>query len=70
VPSLALKEHPLRPKLKIRTEADYLQAHMTIIEGQSRTNHTTLHKFRQRIRAMLEKWTMSASANPPASKTF
>src|SRR3974390_2973920 len=36
-------EQPLRTRMKICTEADYLRAHLTVIEGESRGRNPTLY---------------------------
>ena len=42
--------------MKICTEADYFQAHLTVIEGKSRGTNPTLHTVKQRVISLLEKW--------------
>jgi hypothetical protein len=49
--------------LKICTEADYLQAHLTLIEGVSRGRYPTLQKAHQRVTSVLKKWISAANAN-------
>jgi hypothetical protein len=50
-----LQERPLRTKLKICTEQDYLQAHLTAIARESRgRNPTTLRNAKQRIASVLK----------------
>jgi hypothetical protein len=44
----------VRAQLKICTEADYLQAHLTVIEGGSRGRNSTLHNVSQRITSVLK----------------
>jgi hypothetical protein len=46
----------LRTKLKICTEADYLQAHLTIIVGESRYWNPAFHNLKQRVTSILKKW--------------
>jgi hypothetical protein len=59
----ALQEHPLRTQLRIYTEADYLQAHLTVIEGESRGRNAALHNVKQRATSVLKKWILAANAN-------
>src|SRR5260370_7539934 len=61
--SFPLQEQPLRTKLKICTETDYLQAHLTVIEGKSRARNPTLHNLKQRVTSVLKKWILAANAN-------
>ena len=59
-----LQERPMRTKLKICTEEDYLQVHLTIIEKESRGGIPTLHKVKQRITSVWNKlhvWITQAS---------
>jgi hypothetical protein len=54
----------MRTKLKICTEEDYLQAHLTIIEKESRGRIPTLHNVKQRITSVWNKlhvWITQAS---------
>jgi hypothetical protein len=53
----------MRTKLKIRTETDYLQAHLTVIEGESRARNPTLYDLNQRVRSLLNEWILAANAN-------
>ena len=52
----------MRTKLRICTEADYLQAHLTVIEGESRGRNLTLHNVRQCVASVLKKWILAAKA--------
>jgi hypothetical protein len=61
--SFPLKEQPLRTQLKICTEADYLQAHLTVIEGESRRRDPAFHNVKQRVTSILKKWILAANAN-------
>ena len=45
--------------MKICTEADYLQAHLTIIQGKSRGTYPTLQIVLQRVASRLKKWILS-----------
>ncbi len=56
----------MRTKLKICTEADYLQAHLTVIGGKSRGRNLTLHNVKQRVTSVLKKWILAANASPTA----
>jgi hypothetical protein len=58
-----LQEQILRAQLKICTEADYLQAHLTVIEGESRDKNLSLHNVKQRVKSVLKKWILGANAN-------
>ena len=64
--SFALEEHPLRTKLIICTEVDYLQAHLTVIEGKSRGSSLTLHNAKQRVTSVLKKWILAVNDDLPA----
>lgn len=50
-------------KLKICTETDYLQAHLTAIEGESRRRNPTWHNLKQRVTSVMKKWLLAANAN-------
>ena len=52
----------MRPKLRICTEADYLKAHLTIIEGKSRGRNLNLYDLKQRATSVLKKWILAAKA--------
>jgi len=54
--SLALQEHPLRTKSEICTEADYLQAHLTVIVAESRHRNPALDNLKQKVTSILKKW--------------
>ena len=45
--------------MKICSEADYLQAHLTIIQEKSRATHATLPIFLRRATSQLKKWILS-----------
>ena len=53
----------MRTQLRIRTEADYLQAHLTVIEEESRGRNLTLRNVKQRVTSVLKKWILAANAN-------
>ena len=42
--------------LKIATEADYLQAHLTAIPEESRGGNQTVHYIKRRVTSVLKKW--------------
>jgi hypothetical protein len=50
-------------KLQICTEADYLQAHLTVIVGGSRRRNPSFHNLKQLLTSKLKKWIAAASAN-------
>jgi hypothetical protein len=58
-----LQEQPVRTKLKICTEEDYLQAHVTVIEREFRGRNRTLHNVRQRVTSVLKEWILADNAN-------
>ena len=45
----------MRTGLVICTEADYLQAQITFLGGESRGRNPTLHKVKQQVRSILKK---------------
>ena len=49
------QEQPLITKLKIFTEAEYLLAHLTVIEGESRRRAAAFHNVKQRVTSVLKK---------------
>ena len=55
----------------ICNEADYLQAHLTVIEGKSRGRNLTSHNLKEQVTSVLKKWILAANAkltaqsNPP-----
>lgn len=51
-----------RMKLKICTEADYLQAHITAIEGEDRGRKPTLHDGKQQVLSALKTLLSAANA--------
>jgi hypothetical protein len=61
--TLGLQEHPLRTKLEICTEADYLQAHLTIIAAESRHKNPALDNLKQRVASILTKWIAAANSD-------
>ncbi|HXL23440.1 MAG TPA: hypothetical protein VOA78_13290 [Candidatus Dormibacteraeota bacterium] len=48
---------------KICTDADYLQAHLTVIVGESRRRNPALHNIKQRVTSLLKKWLAAPSAD-------
>src|SRR5437764_15393983 len=65
--SFPLPEQPLRAKLKICTEADYLQAHLTVIEGESRRRDPAFYYLRQRVTSILKKLIGSNTSSTPSA---
>jgi hypothetical protein len=61
--SFGLQEHPLRTKLEICTEADYLQAHLTIIAAKSPHRNPALDNLKQRVASILTKWIAAANSD-------
>jgi hypothetical protein len=61
--SFPLQEQPLRTKLKICTETDYLRAHLTVIEGESRGRTPALYNLKPRVTSVLKKWLCAISAS-------
>jgi len=52
-----LQEYPLRTHLKIRTEADYLRAHLTVLERRSRVrNSVPLRNATYQLTSTVKKW--------------
>ena len=47
-------------KLQICTEADYLRAHITVIEGETRRRKPDLHNLMHQVISILKKWIASA----------
>ena len=45
----------MKTQSRIRTEADYLQAYLTIIHGASRRSSLTSHALKQQVSRMLKK---------------
>ena len=54
----------MRTQLIICTEADYLQAHLTVIVGESRRRNPVLHNLKQRVTSILDKLSTAAKAEP------
>jgi hypothetical protein len=57
---LPLLEQPLNMRSQIYTEADYLQAHLTVIVKASRRSYPAFHDFTLRVTAILKKWIAAA----------
>ena len=51
-------------ELKICNESDYLQAHLTVIEGESRRRDPAFHNVKQRVTSLLKKWILEANVKP------
>lgn len=47
-------------KLRICTEADYLQAHLTVLGGGSRGRNPAFLNLKQLVTSVLKKWIMAA----------
>jgi len=47
-------------KLPICTEADYLQAHLTVLTGGSRGRNPAFFNLKQRLTSILKKWITAA----------
>jgi hypothetical protein len=52
----------MRTTLRICTEADYLQAHLTVIVEESRCWNPAFHNLKQRVAWILKKWIAAANA--------
>lgn len=51
-------------KLQICTEADYLQAHITVLAAEeSRRRNPARRSLKQLVTSILKKWIAAASAN-------
>ena len=48
----------------ICNEADYLQAHLTVIEGKSRGRNLTSHNLKEQVTSVLKKWILAANVKP------
>jgi hypothetical protein len=46
----------VRTQLKICTEADYLQAHLTVIVAESRDRNLALDNLKQKVTSIMMKW--------------
>jgi hypothetical protein len=57
---LPLLEQPLNMRSQIYTEADYLQAHLTVIVKASRRTYPAFHDFKLRVTSILKKWVAAA----------
>ena len=53
----------MRTQLKICTEADYLQAHLTVIEAESRDRGPGWRTLEQRVAPVLKKWMFGTTTN-------
>jgi hypothetical protein len=58
--SFPLEEQPRRAKLKICTEADFLQAHLTFIAGESGCRNPAFHNLKKWLTSVLKKWIPAA----------
>lgn len=57
----------MRTQLRICTEADYLQAHLTVIEAESRNRGPAWRILEQRVASVLKKWILGATTNLTSS---
>jgi hypothetical protein len=57
---LPLLEQPLNMRSQIYTEADYLQAHLTVIVKASRRTYPAFHDLKLRMTSILKKWIAAA----------
>ena len=48
----------MKTQLKICNEADYLQAHVTLIVSKPRPVNPVFHDFKERVASLLKKWIM------------
>jgi hypothetical protein len=46
----------MRMQARICTEADYLRAHLTVIEGESHGKAPALHDLKRRVTSILKRW--------------
>ena len=53
----------MRTPLKICTEADYLQAHVTVIGGETGDRSPALRILKQHLTSVVKKWMFEATAN-------
>ena len=55
----------MKTHLIICNEADYLQAHLTIIVGKPRPGSQVLHDFKRRVTSRWKKWIGTVNAEVP-----
>ncbi|MDP9146650.1 MAG: hypothetical protein M3N22_03260 [Acidobacteriota bacterium] len=53
----------MRTQLKICTDADYLQAHLTLIDGEPRVRKTTWQDMKERVTSVLKRWILAANSS-------
>ena len=53
----------MKTQLKICSEADYLQAHLTFIVSKPRPVNPVFHDFKERVASLLKKWITAANAD-------
>jgi hypothetical protein len=53
----------VRTQLKICTETDYLQAHLTVLVGDFRRENPAFHNLKQWAMSILKKWIRAANYN-------
>ena len=51
----------MKRHFKICTDADYLQAHLTVIEGKTRGRNATIHGVKQRVASILKHLILAAN---------
>jgi hypothetical protein len=51
----------MKTHLVIYDEADYLQAHMTVIVSETRGGSPILQEFKKQVRWMWRKWVVTAA---------
>jgi hypothetical protein len=59
---ISAQEETLKRHFKISTDADYLQAHLTVIERETHGRNPTLHDVKQRVALILKHLTLAANA--------
>jgi hypothetical protein len=53
-------EHPVPTPLQIRSDADYLKAHVTVIHPGNRGINFAIHNIKQRFLSLVKKWIWAA----------
>jgi len=53
----------MRMQLKICTETDYLQAHLTVLVEDFRRGNPAFHNLKQWAMSILKKWIRAANSN-------
>ena len=57
------REQSMRRQLQICSEADYLRAHLTMLDRQPQEKRPGLRNWKGRMRVVLKKWVMAAGAH-------